>query len=269
MRGGRAPLLLGRLLPGRLRCGVGAARGAPGHVFLRISPAANYHCHISGPKKCWGAARLAAGCRGERRGAGGRRAAGRRGRAGSEGTVPAACLRLGCRRRRCPAAAGWSRSCRFLYFIYFSPRSPLLSLALSLFFFFLGRGRGRRRIFSLFSPSSLSLSLSLLSAPCAPPPPTSPPSLRFPSRLPLSLSRLFSSPSPPPPPLQVAKSEAANRAVGRGIQERHTPDTHTQADTRAHARHTAPHSRTRTRTGTGTGTGTRGPGATGAEDAQA
>lgn len=38
------------LLPRRLRCWVGAARRSSGHVFLRISPDANYHCHISAPE---------------------------------------------------------------------------------------------------------------------------------------------------------------------------------------------------------------------------
>lgn len=35
------------LLSRRLRCWVGAVRRSSGHVFLRISPDANYHCHIS------------------------------------------------------------------------------------------------------------------------------------------------------------------------------------------------------------------------------
>lgn len=38
------------LIPRRLRCWVGAARRSSGHVFLRISPDANYHCHISAPE---------------------------------------------------------------------------------------------------------------------------------------------------------------------------------------------------------------------------
>lgn len=38
------------LLPRRLRRGVRTARRSSGHVFLRISPDANYHCHISAPE---------------------------------------------------------------------------------------------------------------------------------------------------------------------------------------------------------------------------
>ncbi len=41
------------LLPRRLSCWIGAARRSSGHVFLRISPDANYHCHISGPKSAF------------------------------------------------------------------------------------------------------------------------------------------------------------------------------------------------------------------------
>ena len=38
------------LLPRRLNCWVGAVRRSSGHIFLRIAPHADYHCHISATK---------------------------------------------------------------------------------------------------------------------------------------------------------------------------------------------------------------------------